>query len=211
MNIEQIIYPVKSLGPGNRVAIWTKGCKHKCPGCSNPELWTTDGSVSISVDSICAAISLIRKENMVDGITITGGEPFEQSEELLNLVRKISATITDILIFTGYTYEEICQSKEKANILEYISVLVEGRYIEELNTQLPLRGSSNQRIMLFDSDYEHLYKDYLRQTCSSVQNFHFSDSTISVGIHAKDFPQRIDTILQKKGLRRNYDGENEMA
>lgn len=211
MNIEQIIYPIKSLGPGNRVAIWTRGCKRRCPGCSNPELWTTEESVCVSVDSICAAIAFICKDNLVDGVTITGGEPFEQSEELFELVRRISATITDILVFTGYTYEEICLSKEKAKTLEYISVLVEGRYIEEQNKQLPLRGSSNQRIMLFDSAYERIYKDYLQQPYSTVQNLHFSDSTISVGIHAKDFPQRIETILQKKGLRRNTDGKNEMA
>lgn len=211
MCIDQILYPIKSLGPGNRVVIWTVGCHRRCPGCSNPELWNDENRSNVPVNDIVSVVTEICTQNSVDGITITGGEPFEQALDLLKLVNQLSFIIPDILIFSGYTYEEIVSSYEKKQVLKYISVLVDGQYEKSLNDCLPLRGSSNQRVLLFSDEFEQSYREYLDQSHSSIQNIHSKEGTISVGIHKDNFQKDIDTALRKKGIRRIEDGSNEMA
>ena len=89
MYIARILYPVKVLGPGNRIGIWLSGCVHKCKGCSNPELWDFDKKYNVSVPVVMKLIKTISLKNTVDGFTITGGDPFEQADELKILLRNI--------------------------------------------------------------------------------------------------------------------------
>lgn len=91
-------------------------------------------------------------------------------------------------------------------ILENIAVLVDGAYCEELNEQLPLRGSSNQRVLLIDTTFAEPYADYLRQEHSPTQNMYFDGVTTSVGIHRKEFRDELKQKLQKYGVRSVEDG-----
>lgn len=75
MYVEQIIFPIESLGPGKRVGIWLIGCNRHCPGCSNPELWSHEGQPQVGVDSVAELVQSIFLQERVDGITISGGEP----------------------------------------------------------------------------------------------------------------------------------------
>ena len=194
MNIARILYPVEVLGPGKRLAIWTAGCPHHCRGCSNPELWSGSQKYEISIEQLERAIReiVLTSQNPVDGITVTGGDPFYQAEELpelLTMLRKIS---DDILVYTGYRYEELKQQNNPGTekSLSLIDVLIDGPYIESMNDGSPMRGSGNQKIIFLNPDAENRYCDYLKQS-NRIQNFVAADGIISVGIHDRDFADKM--------------------
>lgn len=196
MNIARILYPVETLGPGKRVAIWVCGCPIRCEGCANPELWEFDENKNIKISVLLDLIEKIVSENPVDGFTITGGEPFYQSEDLRALLAALSKWSEDILVFTGYYYEQI--AKEES--LDHIAVLVDGPYIKERNRGLTLRGSDNQTVRILDRRYEDTYNNYLKVEKSRVQNFLEGTSVISVGIHRPDYRQQMSKNLHERGL-----------
>ena len=158
MQIDRIYYPVTTLGYGKRIGIWTIGCSHHCYNCSNPELWDNNLAKDVDVGRLVKYIKSIPK---ADGITITGGDPFEQPEELLILIKEIKKLgYEDILVYSGYTYEELVNKGELYNdILADIGVLVDGRYIDQLNDNTSFRGSSNQKIIVISQKLKERYID----------------------------------------------------
>lgn len=205
MLIDQLLYPVETLGPGKRIALWVVGCGHRCKGCSNPELWQANGQSPVTPKELFLAIVQIAEEHPVDGVTITGGEPFDQTEELLELVTFLQLLTPDILIFSGYLHEQLLGRATAVAVMERIAVLVDGPYKEELNLGLPLRGSSNQRILLFDKDLKEPYETYLATTEKRIQNFYFDDQAVSVGIHNIGFETDLNDVLKEMKVRRVSD------
>lgn len=189
MNVARVLYPVQALGPGNRIGIWLCGCKRGCKGCSNPELWKPRSEFEISVDDVFSLIQHVAATHPVDGFTISGGEPMDQAENLAVLLSKLSATSDDLLIYSGYKLEELRKRTDLATeqILQTASVLIDGAYIEELNDNSILRGSSNQRVHVLNEEYRELYLRYLTETHNQIQNFTTTDGVISVGIHHPSF------------------------
>jgi len=128
MYIDRILAPIETLGPGNRLVIWVKGCSKKCKGCANPELWSFENSKSYSVDDIFKIIQNIFSQNRIDGVTISGGDPLEQKEQLLVLLKKLNALTQDILVYTGYTMDELnrlLSQEEMMDLENYIAVLID--------------------------------------------------------------------------------------
>lgn len=197
MNIARILYPVKVLGPGNRMGIWVCGCPRRCPGCSNPELWEQRSEYEIAIPELKELIGRIAATQRIDGFTITGGEPMAQPQELAELITYLNKISTDILIYTGYTYEELCKQDSCfiEEILRSAAVLIDGQYIEELNTHVVLRGSENQNIVILNNEYKAYYKNYLETTHNQIQNFTTADGVVSVGIHKRNFRNAIDERL----------------
>ena len=181
MYLDRILYPVTALGPGNRVAVWTAGCGRKCAGCANPELWDRHPQQSIEPKRAAGYIhSMIGGEG--DGLTITGGEPFDQARDL---VRMIDALVvqTEIFVFSGYQIAELQDDAAKRELLSRIDVLVDGNYIEALNDGVSaLRGSANQQIHYLNEDVRDKYEQYIREG-RKIQNFVYDYKTLSVGIH----------------------------
>lgn len=157
MQIDRVYYPVKTLGYGDRIGIWTIGCRHHCTNCSNPELWKTNEKKNIDVSKI---INCIKNVPDADGVTITGGDPFEQPDELFQLVKELKELgYEDILVYSGYTYEELkCKGQIFNDILDIIGILVDGKYVDVLNDNLSFRGSSNQRIIILNQKLGDRYK-----------------------------------------------------
>lgn len=186
MQVDRVIFPIQSLGPGNRLVIWTVGCSKHCFRCSNPELWMQDVSRDISVEDILSFVRKISLENRIDGITLTGGDPLEQADEMRLLVPELKKIVDDILVYTGYTLMELKQMPEYADWLERsVSVLVDGRYEDEKNQRdCVLRGSTNQHVIFFDQKYRDLYERYMTEG-RKIQNVFHSGRVISVGIHEK--------------------------
>ncbi len=182
MYVARILYPVEVLGPGKRIGIWFCGCTHHCKGCSNPELWERQEKYKVSMDTVMKLIHKISDYNDVDGFTITGGDPMEQPKELSELIENLILINDDILVYTGYEIDEL-----SANSLKNISVLIDGKYQEDLNSNSLLRGSTNQKIHILSDKHKEKYEKYLATESNKIQNFATKDGVVSVGIHKPDF------------------------
>lgn len=182
MYVARILYPVKVLGPGNRVGIWFCGCPRRCDGCSNPELWEFQDRYKTSLETVLALIEKIAQEHSVDGFTITGGDPFFQPDDLNRLLDAIKKISGDILVYTGYLKEEL-----PPEILKNIAVLIDAPYVSARNNNCRLRGSDNQTIYILNEKYRAAYENYLAASENQIQNFATRDGYISVGIHKSDF------------------------
>ncbi len=143
LNIYYICEKSISLGPGTRFVIWVQGCLQCCKGCITPNSRPLYIKHLVKVNDL--AKSIIQNEK-IDGITISGGEPFLQATNLAKLLKIIKQYRPElnIIVFTGYTIEQLTTDIAK-NLLQYIDLLIDGQYIEELNVTQGLRGSSNQR------------------------------------------------------------------
>lgn len=135
-------------GPGLRTSVYLAGCNHRCKGCHNPESWNIENGTWKEVEDL--ADEILSYENY--RITFSGGDPFYQPEAFLELLktlnRKNPYCLSGSWTYTGYTWEELLQNPLFVEILDYLDVVVEGRFVEELrDTSLLFRGSSNQRIL----------------------------------------------------------------
>lgn len=125
-------------GDGARYVVFVQGCSHHCPGCHNPETWDFDGGTEMTVGEIAADY---RKHRLLDGITLSGGDPFFQKQECLALLGMLPDV--NVWIYTGFEYDEI-KNTELANMAD---VLVTGRFVKELACDGEMYGSSNQKII----------------------------------------------------------------
>jgi anaerobic ribonucleoside-triphosphate reductase activating protein len=137
----------KVNGPGLRFVLWTQGCTKGCSECFNPETWSTNVYKELSPTQIFELI----KNFEVDGITISGGDPLEQEEELLELLMLLSSMRLrkGVILFSGFTRAEISSNPIREKCLSYIDVLIDGRYEKNLKVDFSLRGSSNQEFYFF--------------------------------------------------------------
>ena len=197
MYVARVLYPVEVLGPGKRVGIWFCGCPRRCKGCSNPELWEFQDRYYTSPQLVCDLIKQIAKDHPIDGFTITGGDPMYQANDLQQLIVHLRAISEDILVYTGYSLNELSSDQ-----LDGIAVLIDGEYIESRNNNCILRGSDNQLIHILDDRFRERYNDYLSSTDNQIQNFMTSDGVISVGIHKPNFLTDLNKGMIKKGVER---------
>ena len=139
----------KVNGPGNRFVLWTQGCSKGCSECFNPETWSNNIFKEYSPRHILEII----KNFEVDGITISGGDPLEQEVELLELLflLKEIKLPKGIILFTGFSRNEILENPIREKCLEYVDVLIDGRYEKNLKVDFSLRGSSNQEFYFFSN------------------------------------------------------------
>ena len=134
----------RALGPGLRYVIWTQGCPFSCPGCISPEGHSVGGGHVVSIQELADDIVA---NKTIGGLTVSGGEPFLQSEALLQLLRLLKARRPDlnVIIFTGFTIEQL-NWPDAQQILRLTDVLIDGPYVDEQNDGKGLRGSSNQQV-----------------------------------------------------------------
>lgn len=189
MRVDRLLYPIVTLGPGKRIAVWTAGCTKRCPKCENPELWESAANQEVRATSLAKEVIRIHETFDADEITITGGDPLEQSEELEKFLVEIRPQFDDVLLYTGFTLDEVKavlgkQRYEKLRRL--VDVLVDGRYDDSKNDGgLALRGSSNQRIVFFSEGLKKKYEEYM--SCGrAVQNIAYNGQIVSVGIHNRE-------------------------
>ena len=132
-------------GPGLRLAIFAQGCPHHCPGCHNPESHDFAGGSDMDTEKIIARMDA---NPLLDGITLTGGEPFEQPEACRIPADAAHARGLNVWAYSGYTFEQLCAVPEKRRLLEACDVLVDGPFLlAERSLDLRFRGSKNQRVL----------------------------------------------------------------
>lgn len=136
-------------GPGIRFVVFTQGCPHLCKGCHNPQSHDFSGGYDCEVDRV---ITEIKKNPLLTGVTFSGGEPMMQPKPLLELAQKVRALGKGLMIYSGYTAEQLLEmGKETPEIVELLKltdILVDGKF-EEARKDLNLlfRGSRNQRVI----------------------------------------------------------------
>ena len=134
-------------GPGYRTAIFTQGCPHHCPGCHNPESHDPDGGTEWTLDAVEAKFT---GNPLLDGITLSGGEPFQQPAACAELARRAHAKGLNVWTFSGYLYEKLLEMAQGnpavADLLQQTDVLVDGPFLlGERSLELLYKGSKNQR------------------------------------------------------------------
>ncbi len=137
-------------GPGIRVSFFVTGCTHNCFNCFNKEyqdfqhgnIWTDEETDHI--------LELLDNPH-IRGLSVLGGEPFQNSKDLTEVLRKINQEKSpekDIWVWSGYTYDQIIRDEEMFELLKEVDVLVDGPFVQKLkDLTLKFRGSSNQRII----------------------------------------------------------------
>lgn len=142
-------------GPGLRYVIFVQGCPHKCKGCHNPESHDFNAGTEVSVDAI---FNDILKNPLLSGVTFSGGEPFCQAETLALLAHKVKSIRKHVMVYTGYTIEELAKRQDALKLLQLTDTLVDGRFIEELKDyRLIFRGSNNQRIIQMKDAFNKIH------------------------------------------------------
>jgi len=156
MYLSRMHFPVTTLGPGKRIGIWFQGCTICCVGCISLDTWTPERGAT-TVEAVVEA--LLPWLNFADGITVTGGEPFDQLaalRELLTSLRRRSSV--DVLVFTGYAFEAI------ENQIRELDGLIDGLITDPFEANAPqtkrLRGSDNQRLHLLSNLGQRRFKNY---------------------------------------------------
>lgn len=136
-------------GPGVRISLFVSGCTHRCKGCHNPEGWDFCNGTKYTQETESEILDTLAKP-WVSGLSLLGGEPFDQSdiEELVSLVRKAKMLYPtkDIWVWTGYEFEQIKSSP----LIKYCDVAVTGKFILEqrdISDNNRWRGSKNQRVL----------------------------------------------------------------
>lgn len=136
-------------GPGIRFTVFTQGCRHHCPGCHNPQTHDFAGGTLVEIESL---VEQFRKDPLIDGITLSGGDPFEQAAACSELARRAHVLNLNVVTYSGYTYEEILagfsEKPEWEALLHETDILIDGRFdLGRRNILLKFRGSENQRII----------------------------------------------------------------
>jgi len=132
-------------GPGLRLTIFAQGCPHNCIGCHNPETHDPQGGSFMDVDEI---IEKVRKNPLLQGITLSGGEPFMQASAMYEIAKRARGIGLDVVIYTGYTWEELRANDEFEALVRTADYIIDGRFDISLRTlSVPFVGSSNQRII----------------------------------------------------------------
>ncbi|MBL8271679.1 4Fe-4S single cluster domain-containing protein [Steroidobacter sp.] len=141
--ISRLHFPVTTLGPGRRLGIWLQGCSIRCPGCISVDTWPEGRGVTTVAQIMDALRGWIAE---ADGITISGGEPFDQPEGLRDLLRSLrEQTPVSVLVYSGHPFERI------AAWLQRNPDLVDGLMSE------PFEASRSQTRALRGSDNQHLH------------------------------------------------------
>lgn len=153
VNIHHYVKETKVLGPGTRSALWVSGCHRHCAGCLASEF--EHEAQEVKVDELVKVFGSITS---TEGITISGGEPFNQAKPLAQLVDRLkNGRDYSVIIYTGYRIEELHTIAETDNdvkrLIELTDILIDGEYIRELDDGRAYVGSSNQRVLFLSDRY----------------------------------------------------------
>lgn len=154
VGISRVHFPITALGPGRRIGIWFQGCSIRCHGCMSRDTWAI-ARRKTTVSHLLQRIEPWFCE--ADGITISGGEPFEQPEALLALLGGLrKAMDTDVLVYSGFPFEQLAE--RHASILKLIDLLISEPFDGAKGVSAPLIGSANQRVTCLTERGEELWR-----------------------------------------------------
>lgn len=152
----------KVNGPGQRAVVWLQGCTLACPGCFNPLTHAPTGGASYAVDAVFQWVQSLPPDTA--GLTISGGEPLQQLRPLIQLLQQVRASTTlSVILFTGYTWEEIQKMPGASALTSLVDVCIAGRYQQASRLAHHLAGSANKNFHFLTHRYTPADFDQVEQ------------------------------------------------
>ena len=213
LRVAHMVDECVTLGPGQRAVLWVWGCSRGCPGClASPFNGPEGAPTPTDVESLAAA--LLRSEE-IEGITFSGGEPFEQAAGLTELVRRLRAARPELsfCVYSGFTRAELAAgTADQQGLLGELDLLIDGPYRRELAADLLWRGSANQQVHFLTDRYRD-WQDRIDGAGAGIE-FRFDDrERISwIGVPPPGFVQALYSGLRRRGIRlhpNHHDEEDE--
>ncbi len=208
ININKAHFPVTVLGPGKRIGIWLQGCRIACKGCVSQDTWDSNVNRRMTVAQLlvwCEQVS----ESDLDGITISGGEPFDQPRALaalldgLHLWRTRLNSDMDILCYSGYPLTTL--KVKHADIINKLDALIPEPYIEQQPTNQIWRGSDNQSLQLLTERAQNKYAAFLSNDTTKPANKQIQvmldgKQVWYIGIPQRGDMNRLEASCQEQGI-----------
>lgn len=206
LQVNRVAHPVTVLGPGRRLGLWVQGCRIHCPGCASIDTWDPVGGHSLDTERIVADFADIITSAHLSGLTITGGEPTEQSDALADLVTRLRHTLggqgaepIDVLVFTGRTAKAAAQSAP--SLWEVIDAAVCGPYrADRPSTVDPLIASSNQRLVTLTSLGASRFTPKDRSSGRTLQTHVEGGEITLIGLPDPGDLPRLESALRRRGV-----------
>jgi len=191
MKLNLIHYPLNSLGPDERIGIWFQGCSLHCIGCMSKHTWNTNEGFEFNVDEVMRSISYHDSKF----ITISGGEPFEQSEELYKLIKALKKSDYEILIYSGFDYQFL--KNNYFYVLDLIDVLIDGPFDNSQKTNLASKGSNNQQIIILSNKTTLIqrYSQWAQKTQENLQMIQTDNQMYILGITQHNIKEIVDDTI----------------
>lgn len=187
--IDLIHYPLKTLGPENRIGVWFQGCNILCDDCISPHNFFQTEDKIMEIDDLVKQLLVIDCKRL----TISGGEPFNQSDALLEVLSRIKFKFDDILIYSGYRFEYL--EKKYSSVLKYVDVLIDGPFKKDLPTNKAYKGSKNQRLFVFNKNLINIYTKFMEIDEKLMQLHKTNKELYILGIpHINDRKNIMDLI-----------------
>lgn len=175
----------EALGPHKRFIVWVQGCNKRCKGCIAPDSWALDGGELMDVKVLADQI-IMQKD--IEGITISGGEPFLQQQALCSLISAVREQKNiGVIIYTGMNYSAI----KDTDLAKMSDIIVDGEYREELNDDKSLRGSSNQNVVCITERYKDIIAKHYGIDGRKIELLFLSGKMQMIGIPNKEFGKMV--------------------
>ncbi|MGX1810001.1 4Fe-4S single cluster domain-containing protein [Nocardia sp. NPDC055321] len=160
LRVSRVVTATAAEGPGLRTAIWVQGCTIRCRGCFNPQMWAAEGATVVPAATWTASLLEAANDAGVEGITLLGGEPFEQAAPLAGLATAARAQGLSVMTFTGYDHADLREWSttrgDIAALLQQTDLLADGPFLaDHLDPTRPWIGSTNQHLRALTDRYRH--------------------------------------------------------
>lgn len=202
LHVANVAERARTLGPGVRAVVWVWGCTRGCAGCVAGPILGKPSRPPVSVDSLAQRILAIPG---MDGVTFSGGEPFEQAEALVALCDRLRThREVSLMSYSGFTRAEIAASSDphRRSLLSRLDILVDGPYLRGRHADLLWRGSSNQRLHLLTPRHAELEPLLDSAPSAGVEVVVDAAGRVSwIGVPEIGFAERLDEGLRRRGIR----------
>ncbi|MGH4016378.1 MAG: 4Fe-4S single cluster domain-containing protein [Pseudonocardiaceae bacterium] len=210
LRLNRTHYPVTVLGPGVRAGIWVQGCTIGCSGCVARDTWSTDDGAQVDVGAVLDWLDGI--EGPVHGVTVSGGEPFQQPTAVAELLDGIGtwrraraqdvngAEEIDVLVYSGYPWSRLSRTPRLAALLDRCDAVIAGPYVERRNSAVALRGSDNQRVVPLTPLGERRYRQPEADAGQRMQVSVTSGQIYCIGIPRSGDMDRLTEHLAEAGV-----------
>jgi anaerobic ribonucleoside-triphosphate reductase activating protein len=142
-------------GPYQRSVLWVQGCSKRCDGCWNPNFLPFNGGEKKSIEE---TVTLLTQDPLIEGVTLSGGEPFSQSTALTELSKRLRQKGLGIMAYSGLTLDEILEDDDKSALLFELDILVDGEYVQTERAAGMWRGSKNQNVHFLTERYMEFFE-----------------------------------------------------